>query len=206
MTSGVRARGQRAAKVLQKAAFVHLLPRDLLDPGISIDRARELFAQYVDLVEIENHSFCNRVCWFCPNSFLDRRRSNTILSSAVYERILDDLAEIDYRGTLSWSRYHEVLAESSVYERIAEARRRLPRARLVAISNGDYMKRDTLGRLEAAGLDRLILDLYLAPGRERDADALAAGLRRFRRRTAAELVEDGPYDYRVAGTRMKVNP
>lgn len=68
-----RNRLPRGANVLGKAVAVNLLPQDLLDARIHMDRVRKLFHRYVDQVEIENHSFCNRVCWFCPNRFYDRR-------------------------------------------------------------------------------------------------------------------------------------
>ena len=63
----------RTLNVLVKAAFANALSDDLLSDAITIDRAKAFFSRYVDQVEIENHSFCNRVCWFCPNAFIDRR-------------------------------------------------------------------------------------------------------------------------------------
>ena len=30
-------------------------------------------------IEIEIFSYCNRKCWFCPNSFVDRRSENLIM-------------------------------------------------------------------------------------------------------------------------------
>ncbi len=72
------------------------------------------------------------------------------------------------------------------------------------ISNGDYMDRSTLPRLEDAGIDRLILDLYLPDGKERDPDAMAKGLRQFRRRTGLDLEKESETDYKINGTRPKV--
>ena len=54
----------RTVNILVKAAFANALPDDLLSDAITIDRTKELFSGYVDQVGIENHSFCNRVCWF----------------------------------------------------------------------------------------------------------------------------------------------
>jgi hypothetical protein len=193
----------RFGNVLTKAAFVNLLPPQLVDESIDIEQAKRLFVRFVDQVEIENHDFCNRICWFCPNSFIDRRSQLRLMSDTVFEKIIGDLAEVDYDGALTWSRYHEALADESVFERIAAARRALPRAALVVISNGDYMDRSTLPRLEAAGVDRLILDLYLPDGKERDPDARTKGLRQFSRRTGLELTPSHKVGFSINGTGLK---
>ena len=193
----------RTLNILVKAAFANALPEDLLTDEISIDRARELFSRYVDQVEIENHSFCNRVCWFCPNVYLDRRSISHEMPEHVFETIVGGLREIDYAGALTWSRYHEALANPRIFERLGAARAALPRAGLVMISNGDYLNRKTLPRLDELGLDRLMIDLYMPDGRERDRDAIAAGLRKFSRRTGMTLEPTGEFSYRVAGLGMK---
>jgi hypothetical protein len=201
--SAIKARLARAGNVLTKAAFVNLLPPRLVDDELPIEQVRDLFARFVDQVEIENHNFCNRICWFCPNSFIDRRSELRLMTDDVFEKIIGALAEIDYDGNLTWSRYHEALAVHSIFDRIAAARRALPRATLVVISNGDYMDRSTLPALEDAGVDRLILDLYLPDGKERDPDSIAKGLRQFRRRTGLELEAGSQVDFTITGTRLK---
>ena len=193
----------RTLNVLVKAAFANTLPDDLLTDAIPIDRAKALFSQYVDQVEIENHSFCNRVCWFCPNAFIDRRSGSHEMPEQVFETIIGGLSEIDYAGALTWSRFHEALSSPRIFPRLEEARAALPRAGLVMISNGDYLNRKTLPRLDALGLDRLIIDLYMPDGREREREVIAAGLRKFSRRTGMALESTGEFSYRVVGLRMK---
>ena len=125
------------------------------------------------------------------------------MSDAVFEKILSDLSEIDYAGTLTWSRFHEALADESIFDRVSAARRALPRAVLMVISNGDYMNETTLVRLEQAGADRLILDLYLPDGKERDPDARLKGLRQFRRRTGLELTPSSKVGFDIHGSKLK---
>ncbi len=60
--SATRAWLARTGNVLAKAAFVNLLPPQLVDDALPIEQVRGLFARFVDQVEIENHNFCNRVC------------------------------------------------------------------------------------------------------------------------------------------------
>ena len=73
------------------------------------------------------------------------------------------------------------------------------------ISNGDYLNRKTLPRLDNLGLDRLIIDLYMPDGRERDPKAIASGLRKFSRRTGMALEPTGEFSYRVVGLEMKAS-
>ena len=105
----------RASNVLTKAAFVNLLPPQLVDDTLPVEKSRDLFARFVDQVEIENHNFCNRICWFCPNSFIDRRTNLRLMQDGVFEKIISALSEIDYDGNLTWSRYHEALADERVH-------------------------------------------------------------------------------------------
>ncbi len=202
-TRAIKVRFARTKSVLTKAAIVNLLPSQLLDDTLPIEQVRNLFARFVDQVEIENHNFCNRICWFCPNSFIDRRSELRRMNDRVFDKIVGALRDIDYDGHLTWSRYHEALADNSIFDRISVARQALPRAKLVVISNGDYMDRSTLPRLEDVGVDRLILDLYLPDGKEREADAMAKGLRQFRGRTGLDLVQESETDFRIKGTRLK---
>lgn len=191
-------------KNLGKSLFVNSLPPDLLRADTPIDRAKRLFAQYVEIVEIENHSYCNRTCWFCPNVFLDRRSVNHLMPETVFESIIGDLASIDYRQTLVWSRYHEALAHESIYARVARARALLPTALLVITSNGDYLNRRSLKALEEAKVDRLLLDLYLPDGKETAPEELAAALKRFSKRTGLTAVEVSPREYVVTGSSIAI--
>ena len=192
------------AKLIGKAIYANTLPNDLLSSQISIERASDLFKRYVELVEIENHSYCNRTCWFCPNVFMDRRSVNHLMSDALFDKIIRDLQTIDYSQTLVWSRYHEPMADESIYARVSEARRRLPNAYLVITSNGDYLNKRSLARLEDSGLDRLLLDLYLPDHKENDPAELASSLEKFRRRTELVVEERAPREYVISGSPIKI--
>ncbi|HWQ03075.1 MAG TPA: radical SAM protein, partial [Candidatus Nitrosotenuis sp.] len=164
----------------------------------------QLFALYVRVVEIENHSYCNRTCSFCPNAFIDRRSENILMADALFEKLLTDLASIGYSQSLIWSRYHEPMAHVSIFDRVARARKRLPGAYLVLVSNGDYLNRESLKKLEDAGANRLMLDLYLPDGRERDPAAIAEEKEKFFARTGLSLEPIGPYDYRCTGSSIHI--
>ena len=64
---------------LKRFIYANILPETLFSERTDLEEVKRLFSNHVRSVEIENHSFCNRTCWFCPNSFIDRRTENTLL-------------------------------------------------------------------------------------------------------------------------------
>ena len=122
---------------------------------------RLLFKRHVTLVEIEVHAKCNRVCSFCPNAIVDRRRNNVVTDVEVLDQLFRDLGSIDYRGQIKIARYSEPLTNLAyLYDRIRAARRLVPNAQLAIVTNTDYLKPETLDALRAAGLDRVYMSIY----------------------------------------------
>jgi MoaA/NifB/PqqE/SkfB family radical SAM enzyme len=130
-------------------------------PAADHDAAMRLFQQSVSMVEVEVFSYCNRRCWFCPNSTSDRISSNILMPPALYSGILQQLALIDYDKTISYSRFNEPLADRIILDRIREAHRILPRAHLHTNTNGDYLSCAYLDELYTAGLRSLNIQVYL---------------------------------------------
>ena len=131
------------------------------------EACRQIFRQTVQYIEVEIHSYCNRECAFCGNSLIDRRSHKTLMDPALYTRIVDELATIDYAGVLWYSRYNEPCSDRSLFlARLTEARGKLPRARLQTFTNGDYITADYIAALRDAGLNRLSIMTYLGPGVE----------------------------------------
>lgn len=126
---------------------------------------RELFKQFVETVEMEIFSYCNRVCTFCPNSKIDRRSVKNYMNLKTYSNIISQLASIDYSGDVWYSRYNEPTSDRETFlARIEEARSALPKARLCSYTNGDYLSLEYLSHLRWAGLDLLKIMIYLPPG------------------------------------------
>jgi len=123
--------------------------------------AIRLFKKYVELIEVETTSYCNRTCSFCPNSFIDRRSEKSTMPEDTWQEILRGLREVAYDGTIVWSRYSEPLSERRILNRIREVRLAAPRIRICINSNGDYLDSTFLNELEQAGLNRLWIDIYI---------------------------------------------
>lgn len=154
----------------------------------SPEAQRALFKASVEQIEIETHTYCNRVCWFCPNSKIDRRSTNHRMNEALYLRILAELAEIDYDKIITYSRYNEPLADRGILNRIRQARIALPSATLLTHTNGDYLTADYLDELCDAGLNQMRVQVYL--GNEDRFDD-----QKMRKRMDRRLAELGlPFD------------
>ena len=101
----------------------------------------------VRLVEIEIHSYCNRTCWFCPNSFIDRSHKIE-MKEWVYLKILQELKDMEYKGVISFSRYNEPLSYMDLFvKRLKQAKEYLPNVKLVTNTNGDFWNEKNRERL-----------------------------------------------------------
>lgn len=178
---------QRLIERFRRFIVINGLDDDLFSPALPRARAVELFKKYIDDVELENHSYCNRTCWFCPNSFIDRRSHNVFMSDAVYNKILVNLAEIAYSGTLEWSGYAEHFAYTSFLTRLSGARAALPLATLMVFTNGDYLNEELVDTVFAFGVV-LHVDIYPPEGDEFNEEKIAAALSKFCKRTKLTLV------------------
>jgi radical SAM protein with 4Fe4S-binding SPASM domain len=123
---------------------------------------KKYFKDNLKLIEIEVFSYCNRKCWFCPNSYIDRKSETILMSEISYLSILDQLKEIDYDKEITYSRYNEPLSKKDIIlKRIKQAREYLPKAKLRTNTNGDYLSLDYIYELRDAGLNELFIQQYL---------------------------------------------
>ena len=114
----------------------------------------------IEMVEVEVHSYCNRRCSFCPNSFIDRRTAVRYLPESVYLTMLNDLADAGWDRMISFCRYNEPFANEVFFERLAQASELLPGAHLHTNTNGDFLSEATLGLAYEAGLASIHVQLY----------------------------------------------
>jgi hypothetical protein len=195
---------EKAMTAARTSLYLNSIHPDMFRDSISPDRAKWLFKKYVHDVELENHSYCNRVCWFCPNAFLDRRSASHFMSDAVFQKIIGNLAEIDYAEQLEWSGYAEHFAEPSFIPRLEEARKAVPKARLIVFSNGDYLDKELMDHVLAIGV-KIHVDIYPPEGEEFNEVKIAAAIAKFEKRTGYKAVlkggdASGWGDYLIADT------
>ena len=149
--------------------------------------ARALFARSVEFVGLETFSYCNRKCWFCANSFIDRKSANLFLRDEIFAMVLRDLASIGYRGIVNLSSYNEPLSDPVILDHLKRVRAAVPGARLSLYSNGDYLDRGYLERLGDSGLDELYLSLHTGDHEDLNDAKVERRLRFFRDRCGLDI-------------------
>lgn len=172
--------------------FESLSPEQLYP--VPAESSAALFKRSVHMVEIEIFSYCNRRCWFCPNSTADRLTSNKLMPSEMYSSIIDDLASIEFTGMISYSRYNEPLADRVILERLKEARVKLPNTLLHTNTNGGYLNRDYLELLYDTGMRSLNIQLYLGNNDEYNQEAIKSRAAQTLKRVAvpSQVIRDEP--------------
>ncbi len=136
----------------------------LIDPmffqDLEENDKKNLFKNNVELVYLEINSKCNRQCWFCPNSFVDRKTENKKMSMTIFEKAVDELSCIEYDGDITFSYFNEPLLDDNLEENIKLIKAKVPNAMLHFATNGDYLDKTRLESIQKAGIDRIIISNY----------------------------------------------
>ena len=122
---------------------------------------KRVFKENVKLVEIGISSFCNRKCWFCPNSIIDRNSCNIELKEDLFLKLLNELREVNYSNSIFLHRYNEPLYNKELLiKRIKQVREYLPQSYITIFTNGDYLTLDYLELLENIGVNAMFISYY----------------------------------------------
>ena len=98
----------------------------------------------IKVLEIEINSYCNRKCSWCPNISINREFSEN-LSFESYIKILEELRDNNFNGTISYSRYNEPFADFELLQQYtSKAKEILPNVLLVSNTNGDFLTKDKI--------------------------------------------------------------
>lgn len=136
-------------------------PEYLSNNNYSLDKKKDLFKKIVSLIEIEPHSYCNRKCWFCPNSFIERKNNITFMDIDILKQLLKDLSSIDYDKKIAFTRYSEPFGNEVFYDRLNLVHSYLPKATLHANTNADFLNNKTIKKAYDNGLRSLFIQVYL---------------------------------------------
>jgi hypothetical protein len=132
-------------------------------------------------IEVETSSRCNKGCGYCPVSVV--RRPDHLMERELFMSIVDQLAEMKFRGRFSPHFFGEPLLDPRLPELLSYVRQKLPSVSLMIYSNGDALTPKKAQALLQAGVDLILVTLE-------DADypsalqqtRTALGPLRFRRR------------------------
>lgn len=115
--------------------------------------------QLFDHIEIETINRCNGTCSFCPINRNDDPRTKAVMTQELFENIINQLADLDYRGRLATFSNNEPLLDERIIAFNEYARRKLPNARMHLFTNGTLLTLDKFIALTQV-LDELIIDNY----------------------------------------------
>ncbi len=134
--------------------------------GHSTEGATPLVApEKLILVEIEINHDCNRVCSYCPN-MTHQRKNQGRMTRPLFEKILTELAAIEYAGRISFHFYNEPLLspDLSLFARLTKER--LPRCRIDLYTNGELLDLGRFRELVSAGVDHFTVTRHVPPGKD----------------------------------------
>ena len=121
------------------------------------------FARSPWSVALETSGSCNRKCSYCPVSLNERSGE---MPRDLFEKVIDDLARIGFKRTLSFHFYNEPLLDKRLPDLVAYARKRLPDSVLDIFTNGDYLTPAWIKSLLDAGIKVIRVSLH-SPNSER---------------------------------------
>ncbi len=115
--------------------------------------------QLFKFIEIETINRCNGVCSFCPVNKNNDTRKETLMTKELFDKIICELADLNYDGHLCLFSNNEPLLDSRLVDFCSIARRKLPNAYLYLYTNGTLLSLEIFNKL-ICSLDELIIDNY----------------------------------------------
>lgn len=109
-------------------------------------------------IEIETNSVCNRKCNFCPIA-TNKTRPMGLMKEELFYKILNELEELDFRGTVFLFRYGEPLLDKRLEKFTEDVSNRLL-AKVAINTNGDYLDYKRFRSLLDAGMDLFNITNY----------------------------------------------
>lgn len=122
---------------------------------------KDAFKRNVKRVDIENYNICNRRCKMCPQSLKIRDNGLQIFEENLYIKLMQELKESAFSGTIAIGRYHEpLLLFSLTLARIVLAKQIVSEANIIINTNGDLMTKQMLFELSMVGVDEIKIMRY----------------------------------------------
>lgn len=107
-------------------------------------------------IEVEVNILCNLECSYCPVSRYPSERE-ALMPMELFDRLLNQLSQIDFEGILSFHRYNEPTLRQDLETLVEKARMKLPDAKILLVSNGTLLNQSRIQGLFQAGVDEFLV-------------------------------------------------
>ena len=155
---------------------------ELLIGKNSLVKAKKIFKNNVDIVNIETSSYCNRKCGYCPVSVYGRN-FKSFIEPNLYKNIIKSLKSINYSHSVCLNLYNEPLSDKNFGFYINHARKNLPLSIIKTNSNGDYIKSlNDLVNLEKLGLNKITITMHTPKDKSYSEIYMKTSLKKFAKR------------------------
>ena len=110
-------------------------------------------------VQIETINRCNGICGFCPINKNEDNRKYAYMTDGLLEKIVGELSDIEYSGSLALFSNNEPLLDNRIVQRYKYCRERLPKTTLYMYTNGTLLTVELFVQL-IKYLDQIVIDNY----------------------------------------------
>ena len=110
----------------------------------------------IKAVEIEINSNCNKACSYCPNLEQKRIEKGNI-SEELFEKILLELKNIEFKGRISFRFFNEPLLSDKIELHSMRVKSILPHCKILIYTNGTLLSSKKFYDLIKSGVDYLVV-------------------------------------------------
>ncbi len=82
------------------------------------------------------------------------------MSEKLFHKIIDEIAEMKFKGRLSFHFYNEPLLDKRIFKFISYSRKKLVSANLVLFTNGDLLTKSSVEKLIISGIDTIRISFH----------------------------------------------
>jgi MoaA/NifB/PqqE/SkfB family radical SAM enzyme len=107
-------------------------------------------------ISIECNSFCNRSCSFCTRTY--DKREKTRMPTELVHKVLNELAQVDFKGLISFHFYNEVFTDNRIFSFYAKCKEL--GLRNYIFTNGDFLTLENIELLSNFNIDEFVVSLY----------------------------------------------
>lgn len=117
---------------------------------------------FFDAIALETTTYCNLRCKFCPNSKYDRglAKNKKLMNIDLFKKIINELSEINYRGTINLHFYGEPLTDKRLPDLVKYIKEKLPKSKIEINTNGFLLTIPIYKKLIGFGVDSFFITQY----------------------------------------------